>query len=290
MIYLFRILYTSILLVISAHALQYTQTPFGHALSSNVQSNMTVTPPRERILLGKPGSELCSGCYDSTSSNLIDPMSTYFAECNTHSDGCWGFFVVRTAYGDGIDDERIAGAMRRLEDAAHNIISCWRRNSKWDNCQEIDNYARSRYHSVLLEDPSLAGATIPQARRFFQDWASPWCPVNEDDPSMRDRSARFSAFILLDEQVLANIETFPARGDLDAFDEVYLHPTTQWFKLIDTDNEDPELGQVAVTAYHVANAFRNLAEEPHALETFRRATELSDEFTGAAFGWERYNG
>lgn len=249
---------------------------------------MAVPLPVECMSLGQPARDLC-GPYGETNENIISTMETFTSECNIHSDGCWGFFVVRTAYNDNSGDDRIAAAMLRLEDAVHNIIACWRRDSEWDNCQEIDDFARSRYHSVLVQDPSLAGATIPGARSYFQDWARPWCPVDEDFPNKFNRSARFGAFILLDEQVLANIETLPARGDLDAFEELFLHTTTQWVKLIDTDNEDPEMGQIAVSAYDLAKTFRKLADEVHGLETFPRDTGVSDEFTGTELGWERFD-
>ena len=146
MLCLLGILYILSLLSVSAHNLQYTQATLKRDLVFSLQLNMTAIPPGERISLGGPSSELTSGCYGETSDNILAPMSTYLTDCNTHSDGCWGFFVVRTAYGDDIDDDRIAAAMRRLEDAANNIISCWRRDSEWDN--------RSEEHTSELQSHS----------------------------------------------------------------------------------------------------------------------------------------
>ena len=82
------------------------------------------------------------------------------------------------------------------------------------------------------------------------------------------------AFILLDEQMLSNLETFPARGDIETFTGIYLQPTTQWVKRIDTDNEHSRRGRVAVSACELANAFGKLAEEEHGLDTFPRNEEF----------------
>ena len=251
---------------------------------------MTAPPPDKRIALDRPSSDFNSdsGYFGETSTHIIRPMTLFDTDCNVHSTGCWGFFVVRTAYGDVIDDDRIATAMVRLEDAVHNIIACWRRDSGWDNCEEMDDYARSHYHSVLLQDASLAGATIPQARQFFRDWATPICGLDEDDSSQLDSSARFRGFILLDEQVLSNIETFPTRGDLDAFDALYLGTTTQWVKLIGAENVNPDLerDRIAISAYGLAIAFGQLAMEQHGVGTFAADTDVCDEFTGTELGWD----
>ena len=196
----------------------------------------------------------------------LGDIDTYTTDCTLHSDGCWGFFALRTTHEEG-DDERIAAAMQRLDDAVDNIISLWRQiDGETTSYAELAAEVRSRYHTVLIQDPVLQGASLDQARAYFQIFATPYIADTDEDGYI-SRTPRFRAFILVDEQVLSNLETFPVRGDLESLKELQRRVQTEWVKLVDTDNYGEE-GTIAVRASHFINAFSSMCSSDHGLEEF----------------------
>ena len=54
------------------------------------QQNMIAAFPMERESLRKPNNDWLPGRYGLTSSVILDTISTFITDCNTHSRGCWG--------------------------------------------------------------------------------------------------------------------------------------------------------------------------------------------------------
>lgn len=245
---------------------------------ANITSSIAVAV---RQSLGSVPYRLTEKSKDWVKHNLLDYISTNITDCHIHSKGCWGYFVVRTAYAEG-DDERVVAAMVHLDDAVENKIQLWRqRDGPTASHEQLDDEARDRYHSVLIEDPSLHGASFLQAREFFRSWAAPFVTDDNDmdnempdgllakDPDLDDvgRTPRFRAFILLDDQVLSNMQTFPARGDLEAFEKTWKTENTEWVKLVGT-NDEGLMGALGVTAYDLLEVFGFMCDLDNGVQTF----------------------
>lgn len=280
------------LFLIPAAYTSQAQDPLLSDLRLLSQPNMTMTSPAtvQRQSLGKVDFGLISHNSDTVNELVLDQINTHNTNCNVHSDGCWGFFVVRTTYKGG-DDERVAAAMARLDDAVHNRILLWRqRDGETGEHEQLDDEARRRYHTVLIEDVALDGASIAQARAYFRSWAAPFIVKSDADDGEEDedeevrRTARFRAFILLDETVLGNLQTFPARGDLESFENLCTGVGTEWVKLVDTDNEEQE-GTCGVRACDLMGVFSSLCDFDHGLESFPRDGDVPE---GESEDWAFY--
>lgn len=191
--------------------------------------------PRQH--LGHPDSMLAgSNC---ASAEILEALGSFVANCNIHSFGCWGFCIVRTCHSEG-DDARVSAAIAKLDLAARLAIASSRAfqnsedpSSQWNRLwgEEADREALKRYHSILLVHPELNGATLTQARRFFENWAA-----SMEDKPLEFSGSRSLSFILLDDVVLANLESIPSDLSVDAWDSLKAQkkPTGQeWVKLVD---------------------------------------------------------
>ncbi|KAK3187375.1 hypothetical protein K4F52_003720 [Lecanicillium sp. MT-2017a] len=180
------------------------------------------------------------------------------SDCTVHSRGCWGFFVLRTAYAPG-DDQRVAAAMARLDDCVENAILLFRESDGATlSHEELDSEARARYHNILVQDAeALDKASLTQARSYFQSFAAPYVADSEPETGSFGRSTRFREFILLDDQVLSNLETAPKRGDVKAFDDLCGDQTT-WVKLVDADEEDVYSGSCALNVRDLLDAYETI--------------------------------
>ncbi|OAA79819.1 hypothetical protein LEL_03305 [Akanthomyces lecanii RCEF 1005] len=189
---------------------------------------------------------------------LLSSDILYNSDCITHSRGCWGFFVLRTAYAPG-DDERVAAAMARLDDCVENGILLLRESDgETLSHEELDGEARARYHNILIEDAAaLDGANLAQARAYFQSFAAPYVVHTEPEIGFFSRTVRFRQFILLDDQVLSNLETVPKRGDVRAFDDL-LDNKRHWVKLLDADDDSIYDGFCALNVRDLLDAYETI--------------------------------
>lgn len=150
--------------------------------------------------------------------------------CNIHSAGCWGFYVVRTSFAAG-DDQRVAGAMSKLDSAFAMNIKESRSFADPLNPSYIatDAEVMRRFHNVLIDDAQLHDATIHEVRSYLRDWIAAK-PEPQDGP-------RFQTFILLDSQVLANLDRLPDSFTLDEWANLYSNRSYEWVKIVDVEDD-----------------------------------------------------
>lgn len=95
--------------------------------------------------------------------------------------------------------------------------------------EQVGKKVSDHYHNVLIEDPALKGASLAQARAYFQSWAAPFIVKSTNDREDKVwRTSCFGAYILLDETVFGNVQTFPARGDLRSFESPCTEMLLNW--------------------------------------------------------------
>lgn len=202
---------------------------------------------------------------------LLENVDMYISDCHLHSKGCWGYYILRTTYGN---DQRVAAALRHFDDAIYNKLAVWRTMDNHSRT-ELDKEAQARYHSTLIEHSSLDGADFEAAREYFRKWAEPYIvpPIDEEEEGAGDdedevedtllddvsRTPRFRAFFLLDEQALDNLERFPARGDLEAFEQLSNNLEAPWLKLVGT-NDRAHYGKLGVRAYDLLDIYSWLGD------------------------------
>lgn len=264
-----------VFLVITINAVDIQYLAANYTPKMDMANMTTSVAVSERQSLGSPDYELLRDCRGIINSEILEHISTYTTDCHIHSKGCWGFYVVRTVYGD---DQRVAAAMDRFQDTIENSILSWRKlDGPRPGHEELDEEARSRYHSDLIEHPSLDGANYLEARDYFRRWAEPYIINSDDDdddsveedPDLQDinRSPRFRGFFLLDEQMLSNLETFPARGDIDDLFKVREKTGTNWLKLVGTNDQGSE-GLLGVPGYYLITMFGSLCQLEDGVQSF----------------------
>lgn len=280
--------FISLFHLVAIYALEVQYLPINHTHNLdlvNMSSSMAVA---ERQSLGRPDYRLLQGSQGMINSYLLDHISTYTTDCHIHSEGCWGYFVLRTVYGD---DERVAAAMGHFTDAIENKIVAWRKfDGPGPMSERLDKEVRDRYHSVLIEHPSLDGAGYEEAREYFRKWAEPYvtCSALDDgdseisdcseDPWFDDvgRTARFRGFFLLDELALGNLERLPAKGDVDAFDKLARNPKAPWIKLVGT-NDKAHYGNLGVGAYELLDIFGWLCDRDQGVQTLPKNGDFPED-------------
>jgi hypothetical protein len=162
---------------------------------------MSLLSPRDpRLDLGLVNSNHTGSRMDDTQA-LLDMINSPACDCDVHSRGCWGFFVVRTSFEDG-DDERVPEAMDRLETYCKMRIRLTRQDKpSIPFAIEIDVDAVRRHHNTLINDLALKDASIQQVRSYLSTWFEP-IPGERGGP-------RFMSVILLDKEVLGNLVGLP---------------------------------------------------------------------------------
>ena len=179
------------------------------------------------------------------------------ADCNSYSKGCWGLVVLQTTYTDDYDDARAAAAMTRLDTAIDSIITQWRaKDDPVPPHLDLEAETRLRYRMALIEDPKLYAATLSEVQAYFQTFAALYITSIEEDGSV-DRTARFRAFVLLDETPLSHLEKFPIKPYADSPDVVQEALRAQWVKMVNADTDTAEK-TCAVRIGHLIDHFSTL--------------------------------
>lgn len=155
--------------------------------------------------------------------------------CNLHSEGCWGYFVVRTSFDEDDDNKRVEEAMAKLKTYTLMEIDRTRRHYQdMPHAVEIDAEAVTWHHNVLIDDIALKDASLEQIRVYMNSWF-------ETLPGGNDGSLRYITIILLDREVIANLIKLPESQAMEEWlDMIFEGRDTQWVKLVDTDVESGE--------------------------------------------------
>lgn len=140
--------------------------------------------------------------YNDRSQYLLNEICYGDSNCNLHSKGCWGFFVVRTCFGEG-DDERVAQAMAKLHQLFATNVEMHRAESYPSNPTYLaaDAELMRRFHNILIVDSELRDASVGEVRRYLSKWI-------ESIPQPRG-GPRYTTFVLLDSQLLDDLNQLP---------------------------------------------------------------------------------
>lgn len=218
----------------------------------SVHANMTSTGSQDpRVSLGDIKLELMHNRADESQS-FLDEMLMYHTNCDVHSYGCWGYYVVRICFGQG-DDERISKAMLKLEEAIALYIKQARQNLGHSdpNSLAADEDVLRRFHNTLIDDEKLRGANISEIRDYLENWFASFASLPEEQ-----RGARFRSFILLDAQVLDNLDKLTDIEPIEPPRALYREKDFAWVKLVDVDEEEGETCRVWI--WDLVRAFRLL--------------------------------
>ena len=85
----------------------------------------------------------------------------------------WGFVIYRTAYAQ-VSDQEWAAAIEKLDRYTLRSISEHKTNPKSNsadiNARNLDRLIREGYRNVIIDDPTLAGASISDVRKRYHEW------------------------------------------------------------------------------------------------------------------------
>ncbi|KJZ71000.1 hypothetical protein HIM_09611 [Hirsutella minnesotensis 3608] len=168
--------------------------------------------------------------------NFLDTLFTYRNNCPIHTRYCWGFFVVRTCFAPG-DEAHLSRAMLKLDRLICSRIQIHREIAKLedpgtytdDAYLSVDADIVRRYHNILIDDQKIEAAAIDDIKAHVRQWIA--------DLPFKTRGGRYSAFLLLDEEVLCNIERMPDSISAEEWCEVWQRKDTEWVKLVDVHEE-----------------------------------------------------
>lgn len=217
--------------------------------------------PDSRVSLGAINPKLRDCRFGDWTQVFLDEVFMFGANCNLHSDGCWGYYVVRTCFAEG-DDQRVAQAMARLDEAAAMRVKFLRHllGNQRGVFEDADADAIRRFHNVLIDDKELRDADISKVRRYLEAW---FATIPEPKGG-----ARWTTFILLDSQVLDNLNRLPEKFSMEQWEHMRHNPDYQWVKLVDVGEDWGQTCRIWI--WELQNAFSLISKKDYGLSEIAR--------------------